>query len=233
MERWRDPPLFQNDFLSLYAENYVPVGLKVIYRIGCLWFDPLLLSNILTAILFIVTAGLWFAWGRVFGDDFTAFLVVIVFFLFSGFQGQMAGGLSRGFVFPLLIAYLLFVSQGKIFHAGLVILAQSLINPYVFLLCLFAHTLFMVTMFGPRLFQKTYQSMLKTFKSLIILNITVILAVLFMFSNVVWYQSSTGHLISWEEMIGKSEYADFGRYKLYPVPEFFHELIRPWIFIKK
>ncbi|MCX5874430.1 MAG: hypothetical protein NTY51_14530 [Deltaproteobacteria bacterium] len=266
MERWRDPQLFQNDFLALYAESYVPVGLKAIYRIGCFWFNPLLLSNILTAILFIVTAGLWFAWGRVFGDDFTAFLVVIVYFLFSGFQGQMAGGLSRGFVFPLLIAYLLFVSQGKIFHAGLILLIQSLINPYVFLLCLLTHTLLMVTRFGPRLFPKTFQSMtnvchvirpsfvgasyesdqhsslgsrseekptekiLKTIKSLLVLNSPVILGVVFMFGNIVWYQSSTGHLISWVEMIGKSEYTEFGRYQLYPTPSFFHELIRPWIF---
>jgi hypothetical protein len=230
MERWRDPQLFQNDFLALYAESYVPVGLKAIYRIGCIWFDPLLLSKILTAILFIVTAGLWFAWGRVFGDDFTAFLVVIVYFLFSGFQGQMAGGLSRGFVFPLLIAYLLFVSQDKIFHAGLIVLIQSLVNPYVFLLCLLTHALLMVTMFGPRLFPKTFQSILKTIKSLLILNIPVILGVLIMSANVIWYQSSTGHLISWVEMVGKSEYAEFGRYELYPAPEFFHELILPWIF---
>ncbi|MFH0958980.1 MAG: hypothetical protein V1897_09790, partial [Pseudomonadota bacterium] len=265
MERWCDPSLFQNDFLALYAESYVPVGLKAIYRIGCIWLNPLLLSNILSALLFIITAGLWFAWGRLFGDDFTAFLVVIVYFLFSGFQDQIAGGLSRGFVFPLLIAYLLFVSQGKIFSAGLVILIQSVLNPYVFILCLVTHILLVSTKFGPKFFPQTFQliskvrrwicslvvnlpceshldmsfrdkpeeappeTKLKMLNRFLTLNLPAILGLVLFVANVMWYQSNTGHLISWVEMSGKSEYGEFGRYQLYPSPGFFHELVWPWI----
>ncbi len=156
MERWRDPQLFQNDFLTNYAETYVPIGVKAIYRTASLWFDPLIFSNILTAILFALTAGLWFAWGRVFGDNLTAFLVVVVYFLFTGFQYQMNGGLSRSFVFPLMILYLLLVSRGNLFYAGLVLFIQPFFNPYVFLLCLFTHGLIMLIKFGPALASRIF-----------------------------------------------------------------------------
>ncbi len=247
MERWRDPQLFQNDFLTNYAETYVPIGVKAIYRTASLWFDPLIFSNILTAILFALTAGLWFAWGRVFGDNLTAFLVVVVYFLFTGFQYQMNGGLSRSFVFPLMILYLLLVSRGNLFYAGLVLFIQPFFNPYVFLLCLFTHGLIMLIKFGPALASRIFptfsnilgitnpeeqqeQTAPQIIKELLVLNAPVFLAVAFTIVSVAWYQSSTGHLISWREMVGKSEYSELGRYQLYPAPSFFHELIRPWIF---
>ncbi|MDR3605411.1 MAG: hypothetical protein P4L38_12335, partial [Syntrophaceae bacterium] len=247
MERWRDPQLFQNDFLTNYAETYVPIGVKAIYRTASLWFDPLIFSNILTAILFALTAGLWFAWGRVFGDNLTAFLVVVVYFLFTGFQYQMNGGLSRSFVFPLMILYLLLVSRGNLFYAGLVLFIQPFFNPYVFLLCLFTHSLIMLIKFGPALASRIFpafsnilgitnpeeqqeQTAPQIIKELLVLNAPVFLAVAFTIVSVAWYQSSTGHLISWREMVGKSEYSELGRYQLYPAPSFFHELIRPWIF---
>lgn len=237
MERWRDPQLFQDDFLTNYAEAYVPLGVKGIYRLASFWFDPLIFSNILTAILFSIAAGIWFAWGRLFGDDLTAFLLVVVYFLFSGFQYQIAGGLSRAFVLPLLLAYLLFVSQGRFFHAGLVILVQSFFNPYVFLLCLSAHVLIMVISFGPRVFPRAFvvtdyfsgplgrlgfsqlsqplqdldrgqgfgdrppDQITQILKKILTINAPVVLAVLFTLVNVLWFQSSTGHLISWKEML--------------------------------
>ena len=236
MERWQDPELFQNDLLANYSEAYVPVGVRTIYRFASLWFDPLLFSKILTAILFVVTAALWFVWGRLFGDNLTALIVVLVYFLFTGFQAQMAGGLSRGFVFPLLIAYLYFISRGDIFKGGVVVLVQSFFNPYVFLLCLLTQVLFVSLEIAPRVFPKTFATtepisdLGKFIRRLLVLNIPVIIGVVFTVFNILWYQSNLGHLISSSEMVGKSEYTEFGRYQLYPTPSFFYELIRPWEF---
>ena len=236
MERWQDPELFQNDFLANYSEAYVPVGVRTIYRFASLWFDPLLFSKILTAILFVVTAALRFVWGRLFGDNLTALIVVVVYFLFIGFQAQMAGGLYRGFVFPLLIAYLYFISGGDIFKGGVVVLVQSFFNPYVFLLCLLTQVLFVSLEIAPRVFPKTFATtepisdLGKFIRRLLVLNIPVIIGVVFTVFNILWYQSNLGHLISSSEMVGKSEYTEFGRYQLYPTPSFFYELIRPWEF---
>ena len=165
----------------------------------------------------------------------------------------MSGGLSLGFVFPLLIAYLYFISRGDLFKGGLVVLLQSFLNAYVFLLCLFTQALIILLKIGARIFPRTfdrlenifgvvlhsafretsaeketrlYKYIYKTFLS----NVPIIIGVLFTLSNVLWYQASMGHLISSAEMIGKSEYSEFGRYQLYPIASFFHELIRPWIF---
>ncbi len=178
----------------------------------------------------------------------------------------MAGGLSRAFVLPLLVAYLFFVSQDKMLSAGLVILIQSFFNPYVFLLCLFTHAFIMFIKFAPTLFpnfvnlisnvwsaisrltmdaspapiressvgirpgDRPKETNLGIIKKILIVNAPVFLGVAFIVANDIWYQSVTGHLISWVEMIGKSEYSEFGRFELYPEPSFFSELIRPWIF---
>ncbi|MGC8659939.1 MAG: hypothetical protein ACP5U1_12780, partial [Desulfomonilaceae bacterium] len=239
--------MFQNDFLTNYAQTYVPIGVKALYWIASFRFDPLIFSNILTFMLFVVTAALWFQWGKIFGDNLTAFLLVIAYFLFTGFQYQMSGGLSRSFVLPLMILYLLLVSQEKLFLSGLVILAQPFFNPYVFLLCLCSHGMMMLTKFGPALVTKifpnfcnvpgigsyekqTQKTAIGILKELLVLNIPVIGGVVFTIASVIWYQSSTGHLISWTEMIGRSEYSELGRYQLYPEPSFFYELVRPWIF---
>ncbi|MGC8602149.1 MAG: hypothetical protein ACP5VS_00510, partial [Desulfomonilaceae bacterium] len=256
MERWRDPQLFQNDFLTNYAQTYVPIGVKSIYWLASFCFDPLAFSNILTLILFVVTAGLWYTWGRTFGDNLTAFLLVLVYFMFTGFQYQMNGGLSRSFVFPLLILYLSQISQGNLFNAGLVLFVQPFFNPYVFLLCLLTHAIITLCKFGPVLLPRGFQifsnlgvikrlsgfgpasnttqefgqTFAEILKKLLILNAPVILGITFTLVNVIWYQSNIGHLISWSEMIGKSEYSELGRYQLYPIPSFFDELTRPWIF---
>ncbi|MGO9121149.1 MAG: hypothetical protein ACLQPD_26495 [Desulfomonilaceae bacterium] len=39
-----------------------------------------------------------------------------------------------------------------------------------------------------------------------------------------------GPPVSWDDMVGKIEYTDAGRYEIMPVASLFYELIRPWIF---
>jgi hypothetical protein len=148
MQQWQDPELFQNDLLTEYAKEYVPPGIKVIYRVASLFVSPLLFTNILTGILFVITAGFLFGLGLEFQDDLTAVLVVCVYFLFAGFLGKMAGGLSRTFVWPLLTAYLFFLARNRPGAAGNVILAASLLNPYAFLLCFSTHGIFLLHSYG-------------------------------------------------------------------------------------
>lgn len=148
MQQWQDPELFQNDLLTEYAKEYVPLGIKVIYRVASLFVSPVLFTNILTGILFVMTAGFLFGLGLEFRDDPTAVLVVCVYFLFGGFLGKMAGGLSRTFVWPLLTAYLFFLVRNRPGAAGSVILAASFLNPYAFLLCFFTHGTFLLHNYG-------------------------------------------------------------------------------------
>ncbi|MDD3471598.1 MAG: hypothetical protein PHS86_02345, partial [Syntrophaceae bacterium] len=56
MQRWSDPELFQNDYLTRYAENYVPIGVKSIYYAFSGIINPVQFSKVLTGFLFVVNA---------------------------------------------------------------------------------------------------------------------------------------------------------------------------------
>jgi hypothetical protein len=153
MQSWSDPELFRDDLLSRYSRNYVPWGVQAIYAIGSKFMNPVQFTKVVTGMLFVVTAGFLFGLGRELLDDLTGVLVVCIYFLFGVFLDRMSGGLSRGFVYPLIVAYLYFLSKNQVFLSGLVILLQSLINPYAFLVCLFTHAMYIAHFYGKALLE--------------------------------------------------------------------------------
>ena len=142
MQSWLDPELYRNDLLTEYAKNYVPWGVQAVYAATAVLVEPLYFSKILTGILFVSTACLLFALGLGLGDRLTAVLIVCVYFLFGAFLSQMSGGLSRGFVYPLLIAHVLLLDRGMIVAASAVVVLESVLNPYIFLVSLCTQGLF-------------------------------------------------------------------------------------------
>ncbi|MFH0823048.1 MAG: hypothetical protein V2B18_09890, partial [Pseudomonadota bacterium] len=114
MQEWREPGLFEGDPLTRYARNYVPFGVKAIYRVGAIFMDPIQFTKVVTGFVFVLTAVFLFLLGRELGDDVLGFLLSGTFFLFGGFLWRMSGGLSRSFVYPLLIAYLWYLARGDL-----------------------------------------------------------------------------------------------------------------------
>ncbi len=155
MQRWLDPGLYQDDLLTRYAQAYVPWGVQAVYWLASWLVEPVTFSNILTGILYVISAGFVFGIGLQFRDDLTAVLATVSFFLCAAFLHKMAGGLSRTYVVPLLAAYLYFLSVGRVFAASIVILLESIFNPYVFMLCFLTHGLYVAHKFGPSLFLRT------------------------------------------------------------------------------
>ncbi|MEW6350954.1 MAG: hypothetical protein AB1646_18000 [Thermodesulfobacteriota bacterium] len=154
MQRWYDPGLFPDDLLTRYAQEYVPWGVQAVYWVASWFVEPVAFSNILTGILYVISAGFFFGIGLRFRDDLTAVCVALSFFLCAAFLHKMAGGLSRSFVVPLLAAYLYFLSVDKVFAASAVILVASFFNPYVFLLCVATHGLYVLHRFGPGMLRR-------------------------------------------------------------------------------
>lgn len=148
MQSWIDPELYQDDVISRYARSYVPWGVQAVYALGSLFMNPVQFTKVVAGVLFVATAGFLFGIGLQFRDDLTAVLVVCVSFLFGVFLDRMAGGLSRGFVYPLMAAYLYFLARSHLVWAGMVLLCQSLFNPYAFLICLGTHGLFVAHVHG-------------------------------------------------------------------------------------
>ena len=136
MQQWQDPELYQNDLLTEYSQNYVPWGIKAIYRVGARVMNPVQFTKVVTAVLFLLTAGFLFGLGTAFRDELVPVFVVCVFLFFGAFMRKISGGLSQSFAFPCLAAYLFFLSRKMLVGSGAVIFLLSFVNPYMFLLCL-------------------------------------------------------------------------------------------------
>ncbi len=144
MQQWQDPELYKNDPLTQYAKSYVPWGIKAINFIPARFINPLTFSKILAGILFVISSLFLFGLALQFNDEISAFLSICVYFLMGSFMMKISGGISQSFVFPLLIAYLYFISRDNLKAAAVTILAQSVLNPYCFLLCTVTHIFYLL-----------------------------------------------------------------------------------------
>ena len=148
MQQWQDPDLFPDDLLTRYAQNYVPWGVQAAYALGALFMNPIQFSKVVAGILFVVTAGFLFGLVLEFRNERTAAIAVCVSFFFPSFLGKITGGLAQSFGYPVLLAYLFFLARGNLLLAGVVVFLAALLNPYIFLLCLATHVLFLAVHYG-------------------------------------------------------------------------------------
>ncbi len=229
MQSWTDPELYRDDILGRYARNYVPWGVQAVYALGSQFMNPVQFTKVVAGILFVVTAGFVFGIGLLFKDDLTGVLAVCMFFFFGTFLDRMSGGLSRGFVYPLMAAYVYFLGKECLFSAGMVLLLQSLFNPYAFLVCLLTHAGFTAHRYAKALFKGLGPASLislRTFAEGAPVAIGILLTAL---KYVAFTSPEFGEVVTPADMAGKIEYTDAGRYGIVPVPSILFEVVRPWI----
>lgn len=242
MQKWQDPDLFEDHYLTEYAKQYVPWGVKVIYRAASYFINPVQFSKVLSGLLFLMTAGSLFLLASRLGDELTGVVTVCVFLYFGFFLGAVSGGLSRGFVFPLLILYLFFLSGNEVFRAGIVIMVQALFNPYLCLLCLVTHGLFLLCTqwfcHFPRLRDVSWLNISSDRRErlqipmghlLLSIGPVCVGVVLLVAKYRLFTVPDFGEIVSYGEMVGNIEYTAAGRYEIIPVPSMFFECVRPFI----
>ncbi len=242
MQQWQDPELFQDHYLTEYAKQYVPWGVKAIYQGAAYFINPVQFSKVLGAILFLMTAYSLFLLASRLGDELTGVITVCVFLYFGFFLGSVSGGLSRGFVFPLLLLYLFFLSGKELFRAGWIIAVQALFNPYLCLLCLVTHGLFLLHTETIGYFSGSQNLLAANVNGikgkqshnsktrLLLLLLPLCVAVLLLVAKYrVFAVPDFGKIVSYAEMVGHIEYTAAGRYEIIPVPSIFFEFIRPFI----
>jgi hypothetical protein len=255
MQKWYDEDLFPDDFLTLYARYYVPWGVKAVYRLGQPFITPVQFSKVVTAILFVVTACFIFGLALEFKDEVAAVVIVCFYFFFTGFLRKISGGLSQGFAFPLLAAYLFFLARENLLASALTIMCASVLNPYIFVLCSVTHAFYLAANCGGVLLQKLRRkhsvapirqegppeesatagspngglSEVSVGK-LLLLNVPILLGALLMSLKYIFLKpDGLGDLVTWSQMVGKIEYTAVGRYEILPVPPIWFEFARPWL----
>lgn len=141
MQRWLDPALYPPDILNDYASRYVSWGVKALYRLGCLAFDPLLFSKIVAAGVFAWLGALFFATGRALRDEALGLAALCLCWFSPAFMENISGGLARAFAAPLLLLFILALARRRRALALGALLAQALFIPYILLPCLLAAAL--------------------------------------------------------------------------------------------
>lgn len=232
MQRWLDPELFQGDLLSRYAQDYVPWGVQAVYYLGSFIVSPVQFTKAVAFILYVATMGFLYGLAKGFEDDFTAVTIVCVCFFFPGFMTKISGGLSQGFVYPLLAAYLYFLSTEKTLAASCMIFLQSLFNPYVFTLCLATHSFYVLNQAVRPLHRNgvsEHTSWQKALSIVLVSNLPAIAGIALMILKYVVMQSPEfGEIVTWKDMEGNQEYSELGRTDDLPPPSILWELVLPW-----
>jgi hypothetical protein len=240
MQKWSDEEIFKDDILTDYARYYVPWGVKAIYRLGSLFMNPVQFSKVVTGVLFIITAGFIFGLGQQFKNDLTGVVAVCFYFYFTGFLRKISGGLSQSFGFPLLTAYLFFLARGNLFVSALVIMVASVLNPYIFLLCLVTHLLYIAVQYGPELLWKRHavsredSSGMRPVHAqspgrLLLMHIPVLIGIGMMALRYFFLKpEGIGDLVTWSQMLNHIEYTAAGRYPILPVRPILYEIGMPW-----
>ena len=237
MQRWQDPELFQDDLLTRYAENYVPVGVKSIYYVFSGLLNPVQFSKVLTAFLFTLNAALLFLIGSTFSDELASVVLATSSFLFTSYMAKISGGMSQSFAYPLMLAYIYFLASEKLLWAGLTIMIQSVFNPYIFVLCSLTHALYMLKNFGGQfleLLTGRAEMLVHRYSlaKIVLLNVPVLAGALAILVQHVFLRSTEfGELISWVDIYGHIEYTASGRYQLQPGPDLYWEMFRPVVLL--
>ncbi|MHC1745036.1 MAG: hypothetical protein AB9873_18690 [Syntrophobacteraceae bacterium] len=259
MQRWNDPEIYQNDLLCRYAESYVPWGVQAVYYAASWVMNPVQFTKVVSGVLFVVTALLLYGLGLRFGNNRAAFAVVCAFFFFTTFLRKISGGIAQSFAFPLLLAYLFFLARRNLPGCAVTIFVQSLFNPYIFLLSLLTHTLFLIRAYGRPVVVELFarvagrgddratrgglpsaairgvswtETASSGLWSLVVVNLPILAGGLLMALKYVFMKSpELGELLTRSAMEGQVEYTSAGRYGFIPQTSFLYEVVRPWFFV--
>lgn len=257
MQRWIDPEIYRDDLLCRYAESYVPWGVQAVYYAASRLVNPVQFTKVVSGILFVLTSVLLYGLGVRLGNERAAFAVVCASFFFTTFMRKISGGIAQSFAFPLLLAYLFFLSRGRLLGCALTILVQSLFNPYIFLLSLVTHMIYLAQAHvwplaagfvarkapphGNRAVDGASRAPLVSSGAwkeaappglgrLVVSCLPILAGILIMALKYVFLKSPEfGDLVTRAAMEGHVEYTSAGRYSFIPQTSFLYEVAWPWL----
>jgi len=137
MRRFLDPSLFPNDLIADYFQTVAPWGYRFVYWLPAqLGIDPLLLNKFLPVLLNLLTAFFCFSVVlEILPIPFAAFSGTILLAQSLGLLSQaIVSGTPRGFLYPLFLAFILFLLQKRLFPLLATIALQGLFYPQLLLI---------------------------------------------------------------------------------------------------
>lgn len=138
MARIMQPGLFDNDYIAAYFTQPLLISpvLSGLYHLAGQWLNPLTLSQFLPFVLVMVATGFLFQYARRYRDTNYAFWTCFAFNCSIWIFKNMAGGLSRAFIYPLLFFFLWQLQRQNWLWVTIGLLLCALIYPPSFFLAL-------------------------------------------------------------------------------------------------
>ena len=112
--RYTDGKLFQNDYVSDYYLDCLPVGYRALYTVGAAIGDAETLSKILPYFLFFLSVLAIGATAARFGGVIAAGVAMALMLGSELYLSRIVGGLPRAFGFPLIALAMLALVNGRI-----------------------------------------------------------------------------------------------------------------------
>lgn len=135
LQRFIDPGLFPNDAIAEYYEAIEPPGCKFFYwLLAQIGIEPLLLAKILPLVLALITTIYIFNFTlQIFPVPLSGFLATLILNQNIWLKDDLISATPRAFVYPLLAAFLYYLSGKKYFLCLVIIALQGLIYPQMML----------------------------------------------------------------------------------------------------
>jgi hypothetical protein len=139
--RYHGTGLFPGDFVTDYYRSLTPPGWRLVYWIGTLFTDPVLVSKLLPFLLLAIAVWHGFALGRSFGGLMFGAACAVLLVHAAIFWDRMSGATPRACGYPLLLAFLHYSATKRERAAAITCVAAALLYPSALLLCLLAYGL--------------------------------------------------------------------------------------------
>jgi len=211
MYKWFDSNNFQtNDVIVEFAELIQPWGFYAINRVLCFFIEPLVIIKIIPFLLLLITCLYLFFYLE---ERLSLRIAIIGTILISNaIMGYMAGFHARAFAYPLLMAFLFYLSNKNINAVSMVLVLSSLLYPVVFLLIsmtLISYQLFSFFMNRERILPKSHFLIIGL---AFLIGSTVLLAK----SHTIENSPMAGKKYSKSEILKMEEFGKDGRIKITP-----------------
>ena len=137
MLRYIDPELFANDLIANYFQSVAPIGYTSLYRLAsALGINPLVFNKILPPIIGIVCTCYCFSLcQRIFPIPFAGFLASLILNQTIWLKDDVISGTPRAFAYPLLLAFLYYLSKRSLFPCIATIALLGAFYPQGIFLC--------------------------------------------------------------------------------------------------
>ncbi len=131
MQRFLDPGFFPGDLIADYFQSVAPQGYSTLYHMGAiLGIPPLLLNKLLPLPLGILTTILTFRLSlRLLPVPMAGFMVSLILNQSLWMKDDLSSGTPRAFVYPIFLAFLLFLLEGSLLPCLGTIILTGLFYP--------------------------------------------------------------------------------------------------------